>query len=83
MWILVKASEDGKPISFIHDIRNLMNYPEDYGVASFKGEQWFRSNPDPNYWVERGVAVLLNVDVVEPEPVTAKWTLPDEYPYED
>lgn len=83
MWILLQADEDGNPVNVVPDIKKLMDSPEDYGVTSFKDEDWFRSNPDPNYWRERGTSVLLYVDVVVPEPVTAKWALPNDYPYVD
>lgn len=83
MWILLKPDDDGNHIQIVRNIRQLMSRPEDYGVADFRSGNWFQANPDPRHWASDTGGILLWAEVVLPEAVTAKFTLPDAYPYED
>jgi len=74
-YILLKGNEDGNPIRIIHSIHHLLDAPEDWGITKFENGAFLGANPDPNYWPD-GTGVLLKVEAVVPEPVTAKWRLP-------
>jgi hypothetical protein len=73
MYAVLKGSEDGEPFSLIthEDINTIAEY---YGIKEFKDAEFLRKNPETNYW-EEGVAVLMDVMVIVPKPVTSKWSL--------
>jgi hypothetical protein len=77
-YTLLKADEDGNPLTFFNDadaLRYLLDNPEqDYGVEEFKDAAWLGANKDPNYWGDN-VGVILRCEVVVPVP-SGKFVLP-------
>lgn len=81
MWLLIKGSEDGQPITILDSdgLRELLEDPPgNYGVTEFL-DRWpivSGSYHDPAYWGE-GVALLVQADIVEPRPVQVaiRWAI--------
>lgn len=76
-WMLVKASEDGKPVSWLTSISlaKLLDDPWSWaGVTSFMDLDDLPD--DPNYWPE-GVGVLIKYQVVVPV-AAGSYKLPEE-----
>lgn len=65
MWILVQASEDGNPVSYLttRDVEELLQDPQAYGVKKFLAE--LPQETDPNYWQE-GEALLFHAELISP-----------------
>lgn len=66
-WILLRASEDGNPITWLSDdeLQGLLDEPSSYRVSEFKDPDELPM--DPNYWPPN-VAVLLRAETVIPVP---------------
>ena len=64
-WILIKASEDGNPVSYLttHELEQLLQDPGSYGVEKFLSQ--IPAETDPNYWV-RGEALLFYGELIAP-----------------
>lgn len=75
--MLLRGSEDGKPLTFLtgEQLRVLLANPGDYaGIQSFVTPEGL--DPDPNYW-PKGYGILLRYEVVVPIPASG-FRLSDE-----
>ena len=71
-YLLIKASEDGEPCTFLDDLAELLENPvENYGV-----ERFFDAIPEksPMYWNDRD-ALLLKIEVLRPRVRATAFTL--------
>lgn len=75
-WMLIKASEDGRPISWldIDELSALLADPGSHGVKRFLGWDEAKRESDPAYWPE-DVALLVSFEVQVPKPVVTAWEL--------
>lgn len=77
-WLLLRANEEGNPISWLKPerLRELLADPGgSYGIDRFLGPDDVAI--DPNYWPS-DVGILLKVEVVVPVPAGA-YRLPEEH----
>jgi hypothetical protein len=74
-WMLIKASEDGKPTTVLkpHELDDLLRNPINWGVTGFAELDGLPD--DPNYWPAK-VGVLVRFETVIPQPAGI-YRLPD------
>ena len=74
MYALISSSEDGNPITLFEDVNEVLESPEDYSIEEFVDAEFLKANPDTNYW-DRGKVALIKFEVLEPKPITSKYTI--------
>ena len=72
-YLLIQPSEDGEPCTFLNDIQDVLDNPEDYGIHNF-----LSSIPenDPMSWPD-GDALLLMVEILKPKVKATAFRLDD------
>ena len=74
-WLILVPDEDGNPTRWLshQDLERMLAVVADHGIREFLSE--VPAQADPNYWPD-GSALLLQVEIVVPEPVTTAYRLP-------
>jgi len=71
-YILIQANEDGNPITFLDNVNDVLESPEDHGVKVFLSS--LPENTDPNYW-EYGQAILAEIKILSPKVIATAFEL--------
>lgn len=79
-YALIQPDEKGQPFRLLSDsdLEEILKSPEDWGIDQFVGidsDHLAGVQGDPMYWPD-GEAMLIEFEVVIPEPITSAWRLP-------
>lgn len=72
MYALITNDEDANFIMVTDNTADALEKANDMEVEQFQDASWFKANSEPRYWPD-GIAVLIKLEVLKPQPVTSEW----------